>query len=141
MNNQLSTTILVGTVGEVSDTVHIASTNQNYPAKANVFAENLEVTDSVNAKIVVAGGNGWGRIDNWELYLTAKRPASDYATLAREQKNVVAESLTFVPELKEVQSYRYYTIDGIETDASRRGTVIRVGTNADGSRTVEKIMR
>ena len=141
LNNQLSTTILVGTVGEVSDTVHIASTNQNYPAKANVFAENLEVTDSVNAKIVVAGGNGWGRIDNWELYLTAKRPASDYATLAREQKNVVAESLTFVPELKEVQSYRYYTIDGLETDASRRGTVIRVGTNADGSRTVEKIMR
>ena len=89
----------------------------------------------------MAGGNGWGRIDNWELYLTAKRPASDYATLAREQKNVVAESLTFVPELKEVKSYRYYTIDGIETDASRRGTVIRVGTNADGSRTVEKIMR
>ena len=142
LNNQISNTILVGTVGDVADTVHIASSNQNYPAKANVFAENLDVTDSINAKVVVAGGNGWGRIDNWELYLTAKRPASDYAALAAAQKNVIAECLTFVPAARsEVKSYRYYTIDGIETDASRKGTLIRVGTNADGTRTVEKIMR
>ena len=141
LNNQISSTILVGTVGDVADTVHIASSNQNYPSKANVFAENLEVTDSINAKVVVAGGNGWGRIDNWELYLTAKRPATDYKALAAAQKSVVEECLTMVPELKEVKSYRYYTIDGIETDASRKGTIIRVGTNADGSRTVEKIMR
>ncbi|MBR4842745.1 MAG: hypothetical protein IK006_06615 [Bacteroidaceae bacterium] len=139
LNNQVSTTILVGTVGDVTDTVKVASTNQNYPSVANVFANNLDVTDSINAKVVVAGGNGWGRIDNWELYLTDKRPGSDYAALAAAQKEVVAEALTFVPAAREVKSYRYFTIDGIETNASGKGTVIRVGTGADGRRTVEKI--
>ena len=141
LNNQIKSTILVAEADEVPDTVRISSSNQNYPSKANVFAEELDVTDSINVRVVVSGGNGWGRIDNWELYLTAKRPASDYAALAAAQKNVVAESLTFVPQFKEAKSYRYYTIDGIETNASGKGTVIRVGTNADGSRTVEKIMR
>jgi hypothetical protein len=143
LNNQIATTILVGTADDnLPDTVLIASSNSSYPAVANVFVDSLEVKDSINAKVVVTGGNGWGRIDNWELYLIGKSSQADYAALAAAQKRVAAEQATFVPSIRTTApvSYRYFTVDGVETDASNSGILIRVSTGADGRRTVEKVI-
>jgi hypothetical protein len=143
LNNQIATTILVGTADDnLPDTVLIASSNSSYPAVANVFVDSLEVKDSINAKVVVTGGNGWGRIDNWELYLIGKSSQADYAALAAAQKRVAAEQATFIPSIRTTApvSYRYFTVDGVETDASNSGILIRVSTGADGRRTVEKVI-
>jgi hypothetical protein len=143
LNNQIATTILVGTADDnLPDTVLIASSNSSYPAVANVFVDSLEVKDSINAKVVVAGGSGWGRVDNWELYLIGKSETADYAALAEAQKQAAIEQATFVPSIRTTApvSYRYFTVDGVETDASNNGILIRVSTGADGRRTVEKVI-
>ncbi|HOD68645.1 MAG TPA: hypothetical protein PKI13_04440, partial [Bacteroidaceae bacterium] len=143
LNNQIATTILVGTADDnLPDTVLIASSNSSYPAVANVFVDSLEVKDSINAKVVVAGGSGWGRVDNWELYLIGKSETADYAALAAAQKRAATEQATFVPSIRTTApvSYRYFTVDGVETDASNSGILIRVSTGADGRRTVEKVI-
>ncbi|GEM_PF-1013553 len=142
-NNNLENSIMIGQADDnTPDTVSVAKGSQDYPAAANAFVDSLEVSDAITVKLVISGGSSWGRIDNWELYLDGKSETADYAALAAAQKQAAIEQATFVPSIRTTApvSYRYFTVDGVETDASNNGILIRVSTGADGRRTVEKVI-
>ena len=142
-NNNLENSIMIGQADDnTPDTVSVAKGSQDYPAVANAFVDSLEVSDAITVKLVISGGSSWGRIDNWELYLDGKSETADYAALAAAQKQAAIEQATFVPSIRTTApvSYRYFTVDGVETDASNNGILIRVSTGADGRRTVEKVI-
>jgi hypothetical protein len=142
-NNNLENSIMIGQADDnTPDTVSVAKGNEDYPAAANAFVDSLEVSDAITVKLVISGGSSWGRIDNWELYLDGKSETADYAALAAAQKQAAIEQATFVPSIRTTApvSYRYFTVDGVETDASNNGILIRVSTGADGRRNVEKVI-
>lgn len=140
-NSQLATGLLMVDNGEKIDTVSVPKTSSAYPTEANVFATGVVVNGPVKVTATAASGNGWGRLDNWALYLTGKAEGVDYAALVEAQKKVVEEALTSVSEIKPTASEKYYNLNGMEQSSGSNGILIRVRTAADGSRKVEKILK
>lgn len=139
-NSQLTTGMLLADNGEKVDTVMVPKTNSDYPTMPNVFADGVVVNGDLTIRATAASGNGWGRVDNWALYLTGAAEGVDYAALVEAQKAKVKEALTTVSEINQDATEKYYNLNGMEQNAGR-GILIRVRTAADGSRKVEKVLK
>ncbi len=138
-NAQKDGSMLIATVGEVSDTALVAAASSDLPSSANTFVYGVELTEGqVALNYTASTGSGWSRVDNFAAILTGVVDV-DYSALVDAAKAAAIEELNGVDAIDEVSSVKYYNINGVQT-AQPKGVTIKVTTGKNGKVNAQKVL-
>ena len=138
-NTQKTGSQLIAIVGEVSDTVQIATGSSDYVAVPNNFVYGVEATEgTVGIKYEASSGEGWSRIDNFAAILTGIVDV-EYGSLVEAAKAAAEQSLNSVEAVENASSVKYYNINGVQT-AQPKGVTIKVNTGKNGKVNAQKVL-